>query len=114
MNLHLKMHHFVFKGLEDNQTTVCSKLDGSALCVTQSFSLIHLVVLWFVLCSTFSKTLLQVSGDRMWALLKELSGSPDVLFSHVFLHNYCPLFYLKDSAKNVTPPELKVIVDSSN
>ncbi|KAG0726361.1 Single-strand selective monofunctional uracil DNA glycosylase [Chionoecetes opilio] len=44
----------------------------------------------------------------MWSLLKELSGSPDVLFSRVFLHNYCPLFFLKDSAKNVTPPELKV------
>ncbi|KAK8731253.1 hypothetical protein OTU49_007509 [Cherax quadricarinatus] len=44
----------------------------------------------------------------MWALLKELSGTPQVLFSCVFLHNYCPLFFLKDSAKNVTPPELKV------
>ncbi|XP_045617531.2 single-strand selective monofunctional uracil DNA glycosylase isoform X1 [Procambarus clarkii] len=50
----------------------------------------------------------EVSGDRMWGLLKDLSGSPQVLFSHLFLHNYCPLFFLKESAKNVTPPELKV------
>ncbi|XP_071538534.1 single-strand selective monofunctional uracil DNA glycosylase isoform X3 [Panulirus ornatus] len=50
----------------------------------------------------------EVSGDRLWSLLKELSGSPEVLFSQVFLHNYCPIFFLKDSAKNVTPPELKV------
>lgn len=50
----------------------------------------------------------EVSGDRLWSLLKELSGSPEVLFSKVFLHNYCPIFFLKDSAKNVTPPELKV------
>lgn len=50
----------------------------------------------------------EVSGDRLWSLLKELSGSPDVLFKYVFLHNYCPLFFLKESAKNVTPPELKV------
>lgn len=50
----------------------------------------------------------EVSGDRLWSLLKELSGSPDILFRHVFLHNYCPLFFLKESAKNVTPPELKV------
>ncbi|XP_063614121.1 single-strand selective monofunctional uracil DNA glycosylase-like [Penaeus indicus] len=50
----------------------------------------------------------EVSGDRLWSLLKELSGSPDVLFRSVFLHNYCPLFFLKESAKNVTPPELKV------
>ncbi|XP_045126409.1 single-strand selective monofunctional uracil DNA glycosylase-like isoform X2 [Portunus trituberculatus] len=50
----------------------------------------------------------EVSGDRMWGLLKELSGTPDVLFTHVFIHNYCPLFFLKASAKNVTPPELKV------
>lgn len=50
----------------------------------------------------------EVSGERMWGLLKELSGTPDVLFTHIFIHNYCPLFFLKDSAKNVTPPELKV------
>ncbi|XP_042863734.1 single-strand selective monofunctional uracil DNA glycosylase-like [Penaeus japonicus] len=50
----------------------------------------------------------EVSGDRLWSLMKELSGSPDVLFKHVFFHNYCPLFFLKESAKNVTPPELKV------
>ncbi|XP_037782126.1 single-strand selective monofunctional uracil DNA glycosylase-like [Penaeus monodon] len=49
----------------------------------------------------------EVSGDRLWSLLKELSGSPDVLFKFLFLHNYCPLFFLKESAKNVTPPELK-------
>ncbi|KAG7160736.1 single-strand selective monofunctional uracil DNA glycosylase-like [Homarus americanus] len=55
----------------------------------------------------------EVSGDRMWALLKELSGTPDVLFTHIFLHNYCPLFFLKESAKNVTPPELKVKERSS-
>ncbi|XP_066949038.1 single-strand selective monofunctional uracil DNA glycosylase [Macrobrachium rosenbergii] len=50
----------------------------------------------------------EVSGDRLWSLLKELSGKPETLFTNVFLHNYCPLFFLKDSAKNVTPPELKV------
>ncbi|XP_068240623.1 single-strand selective monofunctional uracil DNA glycosylase isoform X1 [Palaemon carinicauda] len=50
----------------------------------------------------------EVSGDRLWSLLKELSGKPEALFTNVFLHNYCPLFFLKDSAKNVTPPELKV------
>lgn len=54
-----------------------------------------------------------MSGDRLWSLLKELSGSPDVLFKYVFLHNYCPLFFLKESAKNVTPPELKVGSPSS-
>lgn len=50
----------------------------------------------------------EVSGDRMWSLLKELSGTPDVLFRHVFLRNYCPVFFLKDTAKNVTPAELRV------
>ncbi|KAK3893820.1 hypothetical protein Pcinc_002381 [Petrolisthes cinctipes] len=50
----------------------------------------------------------EVSGDRMWSLLKQLSGTPEVLFTNIFLHNYCPLYFLKDSAKNVTPPELKV------
>lgn len=50
----------------------------------------------------------EVSGDRMWSLLKQLSGTPEVLFKHIFLYNYCPLFFLKDSARNITPPDLKV------
>lgn len=50
----------------------------------------------------------------MWALLKQLSGTPEVLFTNIFLHNYCPLYFLKDTAKNVTPPELKVSKGNRN
>lgn len=51
------------------------------------------------LVTGLSCTRSEVSGDRLWSLLKELSGEPETLFTHVFLHNYCPLFFLKDSAK---------------
>ncbi|MCL4123632.1 UNVERIFIED_CONTAM: hypothetical protein GTU68_022443 [Idotea baltica] len=50
----------------------------------------------------------EVSGDRMWSLLKELSGEPKVLFRHIFVHNYCPLAFLAETGKNITPVDFKV------
>ncbi|XP_076053815.1 single-strand-selective monofunctional uracil-DNA glycosylase isoform X2 [Oratosquilla oratoria] len=52
----------------------------------------------------------EVSGERLWGLLKELCVEPDRLFTNVFLHNYCPLAFLSESGKNITPPELKANV----
>lgn len=49
----------------------------------------------------------EVSGQRFWGLLQELCETPDVFFRHCFVHNYCPLSFMLDSGKNVTPPELK-------
>ncbi|KAL7643956.1 UNVERIFIED_CONTAM: hypothetical protein RMT77_005968 [Armadillidium vulgare] len=56
----------------------------------------------------FECTRSEVSGNRMWSLLKELSGDPKTLFEKVFIHNYCPLAFLSKTGKNITPVELPV------
>ena len=46
----------------------------------------------------------------MWSFLKQLNDDPKKLFKNIFIHNYCPLAYMKESAKNVTPADMKVIL----
>ncbi|XP_023328801.1 single-strand selective monofunctional uracil DNA glycosylase isoform X2 [Eurytemora carolleeae] len=48
----------------------------------------------------------EVSGQRFWSLIKEVSRTPDTFFKHSFLANHCPLAFMKESGKNVTPPEM--------
>lgn len=53
----------------------------------------------------------EVSGKRLWNLIKELSkNDPNVFFKHCFVHNYCPLAFLSKSGLNVTPADLKVTI----
>ncbi|KAA0194921.1 hypothetical protein HAZT_HAZT005351 [Hyalella azteca] len=50
----------------------------------------------------------EVSGGRLWSLLKLLCcNNPSVLAKSIFLHNYCPLLYLTSTGTNVTPADLK-------
>lgn len=49
----------------------------------------------------------EVSGQRFWGLIKELCETPQSFFKYCFVHNYCPLSFLLNSGKNITPPELK-------
>lgn len=51
----------------------------------------------------------EVSGHRLWGLLKELCGTPENFFRHAYMHNYCPLAFMDSTARNVTPAELKAI-----
>lgn len=58
----------------------------------------------------------EVSGQRFWSFLEDISKTPDVFFSHCYVHNYCPLSFMTSSGKNVTPPEIqssqkKVLLD---
>ncbi|XP_036416014.1 single-strand-selective monofunctional uracil-DNA glycosylase 1 isoform X2 [Colossoma macropomum] len=48
----------------------------------------------------------EVSGARFWGFFKELCGEPDHFFRHCFVHNLCPLIFMRESGKNLTPPEL--------
>lgn len=49
----------------------------------------------------------EVSGSRFWSFLEETCIQPDKFFKHCYVHNYCPFSMMSDSAKNITPPELK-------
>jgi single-strand selective monofunctional uracil DNA glycosylase len=49
----------------------------------------------------------EVSGQRFWGLMRELCQTPQSFFKYCFVHNYCPLSFMLESGKNVTPPELK-------
>ncbi len=49
----------------------------------------------------------EVSGRRLWGWVAERWGSPEDFFSRFFVHNYCPLVFMGDTGKNVTPDKLK-------
>ncbi|KAK1799807.1 hypothetical protein P4O66_006339, partial [Electrophorus voltai] len=48
----------------------------------------------------------EVSGARFWGFFQELCGEPGNFFRHCFVHNLCPLVFMGESGKNLTPPEL--------
>lgn len=49
---------------------------------------------------------LQVSGQRFWSLLRELTSGGELLRGPWFVHNYCPLAFLLPSGANLTPNRL--------
>ncbi|KAI7789801.1 putative single-strand selective monofunctional uracil DNA glycosylase [Triplophysa rosa] len=51
----------------------------------------------------------EVSGARFWGFFQELCGEPHNFFRHCFVHNLCPLIFMNDSGKNLTPPELPIV-----
>ncbi|KAK3582712.1 hypothetical protein CHS0354_039748 [Potamilus streckersoni] len=50
----------------------------------------------------------EVSGSRFWEYFKKKCGIPENFFKHCFVHNICPLTFMSESGKNITPPELPV------
>ncbi|CAD5118156.1 DgyrCDS6890 [Dimorphilus gyrociliatus] len=50
----------------------------------------------------------EVSGERFWSLFKKLCGTPDNFSKAAYVHNFCPLLFLKESGKNLTPVDLKI------
>ncbi|MGA2764286.1 MAG: uracil-DNA glycosylase family protein [Spirochaetia bacterium] len=48
----------------------------------------------------------EVSGKRLWGLMRERFGSPDEFFSRHFVANYCPLLFLDALGRNMTPDKL--------
>jgi len=49
------------------------------------------------------------SGKRFWDVLKRAFGDdPHSCLKNIYIHNYCPLAFLKDSGRNITPVELRV------
>ncbi len=48
----------------------------------------------------------EVSGRRLWGLFSERYGSPCEFFKDNFVGNYCPLVFMEESGKNLTPDKL--------
>lgn len=50
----------------------------------------------------------EVSGSRFWGLMRDLCSEPHTFFRNCYVHNYCPLCFMGESGKNITPPSLRV------
>ncbi|MFO0011359.1 MAG: uracil-DNA glycosylase family protein [Planctomycetota bacterium] len=50
----------------------------------------------------------EVSGRRVWELFAARSESSDAFFREHFVANYCPLVFMDDGGRNVTPDQLPV------
>lgn len=48
----------------------------------------------------------EVSGKRLWGLCRDRFVTTDKFFSEHFVANYCPLVFMEESAKNLTPDKL--------
>ncbi|RMG94061.1 MAG: single-stranded DNA-binding protein [Deltaproteobacteria bacterium] len=48
----------------------------------------------------------EVSGRRLWGLAERCFGRPDPFFDRFFVANYCPLLFLDEGGRNVTPDKL--------
>jgi single-strand selective monofunctional uracil DNA glycosylase len=49
----------------------------------------------------------EVSGARLWGFARDRFGTPERFFARFFVANYCPLLFLEESGRNVTPDKLR-------
>jgi single-strand selective monofunctional uracil DNA glycosylase len=54
----------------------------------------------------FQCTRSEVSGARLWGAIAERYGQPECFFADHFVANYCPLVFMEQSGRNVTPDKL--------
>ncbi len=55
----------------------------------------------------FACTRSEVSGRRLWGLMEKRFGTAENFFKEHFVLNYCPLVFMEEGGKNVTPDKLK-------
>jgi single-strand selective monofunctional uracil DNA glycosylase len=48
----------------------------------------------------------EVSGARLWGWARESHGTPQRFFARFFIANYCPLVFMEESGRNLTPDKL--------
>lgn len=48
----------------------------------------------------------EVSGTRLWGWAAARYGTPARFFERYFVHNYCPLCFMEESGRNLTPDKL--------
>jgi single-strand selective monofunctional uracil DNA glycosylase len=51
----------------------------------------------------------EVSGQRLWGLFRRKFGDPESFFERFFVLNYCPLLFLDQEGRNLTPDKLKPV-----
>jgi single-strand selective monofunctional uracil DNA glycosylase len=49
---------------------------------------------------------IEVSGRRLWGLVRDRFGDAPAFFRDHFVANYCPLLFLEASGRNLTPDKL--------
>jgi len=54
----------------------------------------------------FACTRSEVSGRRLWGWARNRFGSPEAFFRRYFVANYCPLVFMAESGRNLTPDKL--------
>lgn len=54
----------------------------------------------------FSLTRREVSGSRLWGWAQERFGTADRFFRHFFVVNWCPLVFMGETGRNITPDKL--------
>ncbi len=48
----------------------------------------------------------EVSGKRLWGWARDRFGTPEAFFNRFFVWNYCPLSFMEEGGRNVTPDKL--------
>jgi single-strand selective monofunctional uracil DNA glycosylase len=48
----------------------------------------------------------EVSGRRLWGLFAERFGEPEAFFADHFVVNYCPLVFMGETGRNITPNKI--------
>jgi single-strand selective monofunctional uracil DNA glycosylase len=48
----------------------------------------------------------EVSGRRLWGWARDTFGTPERFFRRFFIINYCPLCFMEESGRNLTPDKL--------
>jgi len=54
----------------------------------------------------FACTRSEVSGRRFWGWARERHGTPERFFARYFVWNWCPLVFLAETGRNLTPDKL--------
>ncbi|MCE2515197.1 MAG: single-stranded DNA-binding protein [Acidobacteria bacterium] len=49
----------------------------------------------------------EVSGARFWGWARERFRTPDAFFRRAFVWNYCPLCFMEEGGRNLTPDRLR-------
>lgn len=48
----------------------------------------------------------EVSGARFWGFFRSVCTKPENFFQRCFVHNHCPLLFVSQSGRNLTPADL--------
>ncbi len=48
----------------------------------------------------------EVSGRRLWGLMRERFATAEAFFAEHFVANYCPLVFMGETGRNITPDKL--------